>query len=202
MIDLATVGKARASLFRAGLPGGLAGDFATAASLAVVVPTDFAYVQEHTTTTDRENNGVFNAGATDGRYSLTDSTPGKTAPSREGMNGFPWLAVADPRTTMILDPGGVGFDGGTPLWDNLRYGSRTAPITVATGVEARLIQAEAALKAGDTTLAGSQFLAQLNEPRANAANRAYFDPSPFIPSDTTTGAPIGVLPASAAPVGS
>src|SRR5207253_6260301 len=160
---------------------------------AVVVPTDFAYVQEHTTTTDRENNGVFNAGATDGRYSLTDSTPGKTAPSREGMNGFPWLAVADPRTTMILDPGGVGFDGGTPLWDNLRYGSRTAPITVATGVEARLIQAEAALQSGDTILPGGQFFTQLNQPRQQPSQRSYFNPNPFDRTNTSTAA-IGVLP--------
>jgi len=193
MIDLATVGKARAFLFRGGLPGGQASDFATAGTLAGPVTTDFAYVQEHTTTTDRENNGVFNAGATDGRYSISDSTPGKTAPSREGKNGFPWLAVPDPRTTMILDPGGVGFDGRTPLWDNLRYGSRTTPITVATGVEARLVQAEAALQAGDTILPGGQFFTQLNQPRQQPSQRSYFNPNPFDRTNPSTAA-IGVLP--------
>jgi len=75
------------------------------------------------------------------------------------------------------------------LWTEQRYGSRRAPITVATGVEARLIQAEAALRAGND----AEFLAQLNEPRANPAERAYFDPTPFTPSDTTTR-PVGVLP--------
>jgi len=170
LINVATVGKARALLFRAGLTGGLLTDYATAGALAASVPTSFAYVLEHTTTTDRENNGVFNAGATDGRYSLADV---------EGGTGFPYLSVPDPRTTFILDPGAVGFDGSTPLWDNLRYGGRTTPITLATGVEARLIQAEAALRVADTTSPAGGFYSNLNGPRLNPGTRAYFNPNPF-----------------------
>jgi hypothetical protein len=190
MIQFGTVGKARALLFRATRPGALATDFATAGTLAGSVPTNFAYLEEHTTTTDRENNGVFNAGATDARYSLSDSggtlPNGAPGPGRKGINGFPFLSVPDPRTSFQLDPGGVGFDNTTPLWDNLRYGSRTAPITVATGVEARLIQAEAALQVGDTTTNTGQFLTQLNIPRANAADRSYFNPNPFDRSNPGT----------------
>jgi len=126
---------------------------------------------------------VFNGNFPDQRYAVADS---------EGVNGFPFRSVPDRRTTWI-DPGIAGFDGATELWTQQRYGSRKTPITVATGVEARLIQAEAALKAGDT-LAGGQFLAQLNDPRTNAGNRGYFDPNPFVPTDPTT-APIGALPA-------
>ena len=83
MIRFATVGKARALLFQG------SGQYAAAAALAATIPTSFAYVLEHTTTTDRENNGVFNGGATDGRYTLADS---------EGVSGFPWLSVPDART--------------------------------------------------------------------------------------------------------
>lgn len=182
MIQLGTMGKARALLFRAGRPGSPGGDLAAAAALAATVPTSFAYSQEHTTTTDRENNGVFNAGATDGRYSVADG---------EGINGFPFRTnpdTADRRTSAILDPGQVGFDGTTPLWDNLRYGSRTASITVATGVEARLIEAENSLATGD--FAG--FLSHLNEPRTNPSERSYFDPSPFDRTVAGTAA-IGAL---------
>ena len=159
------------------------GGFAAAGALAATVPTNFVYREEHSETTDRENNGVFNGNFPDQRYAVADS---------EGGNGFPFRSIADPRTRWF-DPGIPGFDGLTELWTQQRYGSRKTSITVATGVEARLIQAEAALHAGDT-LAGGQFLAQLNEPRTNAVERAYFDPSPFDPADTTT-APIGPLAA-------
>ena len=174
LINFASVGKARALLFQG------SGQYAAAAAVAATVPTDFVYQLQHTTTTDRENNGVFNAGATDGRYALADS---------EGTSGFAWLSVADPRTPFQLDPGEVGFDGATLLWDNLRYGGRTAPITVATGVEARLIEAEAALNAGQT----ATFFTKLNNPRANPGQRAYFNPNPVDLSNPNTAA-IGVLP--------
>lgn len=175
MTAFATVAKARAVLDTGG--------FAAAGALAAAVPTSFSYIEEHSENTDRQNNGVFNGNFPDQRYAVADS---------EGVNGFPFRSVADPRTTWF-DPGFTGFDNATELWTQQRYGSRKTSITVATGVEARLIQAEAALRAGDT-LAGGQFLAQLNDPRANAANRAYFDPSPFVPADPTTQ-PIPVMPA-------
>jgi hypothetical protein len=176
MTAFAAVGKARALID--------SGGFAAAGALAATVPTSFAYVQEHSENSDRQNNGVFNGNFPDQRYAVADS---------EGVNGFPFRSVADPRTQWY-DPGITGFDGATELWTQKRYGSRKIPITVATGVEARLIQAEAALKAGDT-LTGGQFFAQLNEPRANAVGRKYFDPNPFVPADTTTGPPIPVMPA-------
>jgi hypothetical protein len=50
----ATVGKGNGpSCSVAGLPGGLLADYAAADALAAFVPTDFAYVLAHTTTTDR-----------------------------------------------------------------------------------------------------------------------------------------------------
>ena len=175
MTAFATLAKARAVLD--------SGGFAAAGALAASVPTNFVYVEEHSENTDRENNGVFNGNFPDGRYAVAD---------REGTNGFPFRSVADPRTTWI-DPATTGFDNQTELWTQQRYGSRKTPITVATGVEARLIQAEAALQAGDTLLNTGQFLTQLNDPRANAGARAYFDPNPFVLGDPSTQ-PIGVLP--------
>lgn len=182
MTALASVGKGRTLLDQ--------GDAAGAAAAVNGVPTAFAYLLEHSENTDRENNGVFKGNVSDQRYSVADA---------EGGNGLPFLSVPDPRTPIVLDPAETGFDGTTPLFDNLRYGDRKASITLATGVEARLIQAEAALRAGDT-LAGSGFYAALNQPRANPADRSYFD-------NTTRGGtpPIGVLanlaPANAAAAG-
>ena len=182
MSNFASVGKGRALLDL--------GSFAAAKTAVSGVPTSFAYFLDHSENTDRENNGVFRANIPDQRYSAADS---------EGVNGFPFRSVADPRTPIVLDVAGTGFDGSTPLYDNLRYGSRSASITLATGVEARLIEAEAALQAGDTANGGG-FYAALNDPRANAAARSYFD------ATTAPGTPaIGVLanlsPASAVAAG-
>jgi hypothetical protein len=171
MSNFASVGKGRALLDL--------GSFAAAKTAVSGVPTSFAYFLEHSENTDRENNGVFRANIPDQRYSAAD---------QEGINGLPFLSVADPRTPIVLDVAGTGFDGSTPLYDNLRYGSRAASITLATGVEARLIEAEAALQAGDTANGGG-FYAALNNPRANDADRSYFD------ATAAPGTPaIGVLP--------
>jgi hypothetical protein len=170
MTSLASVGKGRALVDL--------GNFAAAAAAVAAVPTSFAYLLEHTENTDRENNGVFKGNVPDQRYSAADV---------EGVNGFPFLSVPDPRTPIALDPAGTGFDGSTPLYDNLRYGDRKASITVGTGVEARLIEAEAALRTGDTLAAGG-FYTKLNDPRAIPANRPYFD------NTTRLGTPaIGIL---------
>jgi hypothetical protein len=170
MLNLAAIGKGRALVD--------SGNFAAAAAVVTAVPTSFAYVSEHSEISTFENNGVFNGNAFNRRYTATD---------REGINGFPFRFVPDPRTTSRRR--GVGFDQQTALFDNFRFGDRKAPIPLATGVEARLIVAEAALAANDTV----GFLAALNDPRANAANRSYFNPSPFDRTDTLTN-PIPVLP--------
>ncbi len=182
MSNFASVGKGRALLDL--------GSYAAAGTAVSAVPTSFAYLLEHSENTDRENNGVFKGNVPDQRYSAADA---------EGLNGFPFLSVPDPRTPIALDPALTGFDGTTALYDNLRYGDRKSSITLATGVEARLIEAEAAWHANDT-LAGGGFYAALNNPRANAAARGYFDA-------TRTGTPaIGVLanltPANAVTAGS
>jgi hypothetical protein len=147
--SLANVGKARALLDL--------GQFAAAATAANAVATSFNYTVQHDENTSRQNNGVFNANVINERYSVAD---------QEGVNGFPYRSVVDPRTPFERTPSSdVGFDGSTPQYDNLRYGDRKAPVTVATGAEARLIEAEAALQAGDT-LAGGGFLTALNVLRA------------------------------------
>src|SRR5437016_6033973 len=84
MTDFATLAKARAVLDTGG--------FAAAGALAATVPTSFVYVEEHSENTDRQNNGVFNANTSDGRYALADSEGGPG-----GQNGFPFRSVPDPR---------------------------------------------------------------------------------------------------------
>jgi hypothetical protein len=171
MTNLASVGKARALVD--------SGDFAGAATAVSTVPTSFAYLSEHSEISTSENNGVFNGNTFDRRYSVAD---------REGVNGFPFRFVADKRTPVRRRTAGSGngFDGLTPQYNNFRFGDAKSPIPLATGVEARLIEAEAGLRLGDTISNTGAFYNALNNPRDSTANRAYFNPSPFSRTDTLT----------------
>jgi hypothetical protein len=126
------------------------GNFAAAAAAVAGVPTTFQYVYQHSATTTRQNNGTWSLTVSVGRFGEAD---------REGGNGLPFQSdgdiagpTADPRVADSLanrNGDNTGFDGATPQWVQMKYPSRSSPIVIADGVEARLIEAEAALKGGD-----------------------------------------------------
>jgi len=151
-VALATVGKARALLDMGRLM-----DADTVASVASVATT-FAYVIQHDLNTARQQNGVYSGIRKFKRYGVADL---------EGGAGFPWRTVLDARTPFTRTNSGnppapnKGFDAATPQYDQLRYTDEKAAITLATGLEARLINAEAALRRADTV----GFLVLLNGPR-------------------------------------
>jgi hypothetical protein len=127
---LASVGKARALLNL--------GDFAGAAAAVASVPTDFVYASEHSAAPARLQNAIYNYG-TGFLWSLSDE---------EGGAGLPYRTADDPRIP-FEDPEDVGLDGTTPQFTLLKYGGPDADVAVADGIEARLIEAEAALQAQD-----------------------------------------------------
>src|SRR5687768_11753630 len=132
---LAMVGKARA-LLNLDRP-------ADAAAVAADVPDDFVFEIEHSDNTARQENGVFAYVNIQGRWSVADS---------EGGEGLPYRSSGDPRVTFELDPDdGVGFDGVTPMFHQLKYPEREVDVVLASGTEARLIEAEAQLRAGNAT---------------------------------------------------
>ena len=71
--------------------------------------------------------------------------PSRTARGRTACS------IVRPRIPRVpfLDTGHFGFDQETPQFDLLKYPDLGSPIVLADGVEARLIEAEAALKTGD-----------------------------------------------------
>jgi starch-binding outer membrane protein, SusD/RagB family len=79
--------------------------------------------------------------------------------NREGGNGIDFVEANDPRLklTFIRMSNRDGFSLNLPA----KYPNFNAPIVLASGIEARLIEAEAALKAG-----GGNWLAILNDLRA------------------------------------
>ena len=126
---LARIGRARALLDQ--------GLFAQAGAEAANVPTDFVYVTEHAESPFILQNAIFTNGD-GGLWSVADS---------EGGNGLPYRSAADPRVP-FFDTGDVGLDGSTPQFNLLKYPDPAAPVPVADGIEARLIEAEAAYQAG------------------------------------------------------
>lgn len=152
---LASIGKARALL-------DLDRDnAAAAAALVAAVPTTFVYNIEHSENTTAQNNGVFFLNNINRRWSVAEN---------EGGNGLNFRSANDPRVPVarLLSASGaprIGLDNRTPLFAQFKYESRSASIPLATGVEADLIEAEAALAAGDVTT----FIGALNALRANTA---------------------------------
>ena len=109
---LAMVGKARAllNLDRA----------ADAAAVAANVPDDFVFEVESSDNTARQENGVFAYVNIQERWTVANG---------EGGRGLPYRTAADPRVEFELDPdNGVGFDGVTPMFLQLKYPDRDADV--------------------------------------------------------------------------
>jgi hypothetical protein len=143
---VAEVGKGRALLDD--------GQFAAAAAAVADVPVDFVFATEHGTVDDRTKNGI---------HTLTWLSTRFTTADNEGGNGLPFVSAQDPRVA-LQDLGTSAFDGSTELFAPLKYDSYSAPVPIATGVEAKLIIAEATYRGGNYLTA----LQQLNDLRATA----------------------------------
>jgi hypothetical protein len=66
----------------------------------------------------------------------------------EGGTGLPFRTANDPRVPFV-DTGHLGLDQTTPQFDILKYADIGASVVLADGIEARLIEAEAALQASN-----------------------------------------------------
>lgn len=135
---LASIGKARVLLNQ--------GQFAQAAAAVSGVATTFRYQVFHSAATGRQNNGVFT--------STYQNASRYTAGTVEGVNGLDYMTTpADPRAPWTVN-GHTSFDDAgrrTPRQE--KYAALNSAVTLADGIEARLIEAEARLNA---TSGGSQ----------------------------------------------
>ena len=152
-LNLARIGKGRALIDL--------GNYAAAATAVAAVPSGFIYEIQHSETTGRQNNAFFAFNYLEARFTIGE---------KEGINGLPFVSLDDPRApvfeagALFGDSYAYGFDGSTPLFFTTKYFDYKSPTPLAIGAEARLIEAEAALKAGDN----GTFLLKLNQARAAA----------------------------------
>jgi len=127
------------------------GKYAEAAAAVAAVPTTFSY------TTD--------AGQTNRFFYLRNSPLGGVG-EQEGQHGMPFVSANDPRvpTEFFQFRQTIPDDS---LFAQLKYVNSSDPVVIASGVEARLIEAEAAINAGDPS-----WFATLNTLRATAITPA------------------------------
>ena len=140
------------------------GQFTAAAAAVAAVPTAYSYEALYSTADLRTNNNM-KAFIFDFDYlSVSD---------REGGNGLNFATANDPRVPVHF-AGPSRFDSKTPHYQFLLYDSFGSPIVNASGKEARLIEAEAALRAGNI----GTWLSKMNEVRAAYHMAPLTDPGP------------------------
>jgi hypothetical protein len=127
--NAALVGKARALLDL--------GDFADAHAAAAQVPTTATYFVRGNADDYRLWNGVFMTQNQQRRWTVSDG---------EGVNGLPYRTDADLRVPFTQN--GFGANG-TVMYMQQKYPSRGADVPLASGLEARLIDAEFYYQQGD-----------------------------------------------------
>lgn len=158
--NLAKIGKARAQLDL--------NQTAAAAATVAGIATTFSYNLTHTIALGRQQNGHFVFINQNERFSVANL---------DGGNGLNFRTANDPRVPWARIPANdVGFDAATPQYDQGKYASETASTPIATGVEARLIEAEAALKANPNDPA---WLNTLNTLRATSGLTPTVFPASF-----------------------
>jgi hypothetical protein len=171
---LAGVGLGRTLLDR--------GQYAAAATAVASVPTSFVYNVE------LEPN--LSAGATQGpsAYAYGIVYPGTqefNVADREGVNGLNFVSAHDPR--LVLDSSLTTQDGG--VWYlPTKFEANLSLIPLATGLEAQLIAAEAALQVGQL----GPWLADLNTLRNSGCTVPGVDSTCSLGTGQVPGQPTGV----------
>lgn len=169
--NLAKIGKARALLNQ--------GKFDLAAAAVATVPLTYVYRLEHSTNSASENNPITSL-QQNGRWGVSNleggtttsstgtvvalrpdlTTPGTSNPAAAGL---PFRGTNDPRIPWEAKPN--CFTSSIKCFYNDNYPTLAASVPLASGVEARLIVAEALYQAGQY----QAMLDTLNALRANAS---------------------------------
>jgi tetratricopeptide (TPR) repeat protein len=152
-----------------------AGRFPEAAAAVTSVPTTYVFRLEHSTNTSNENNPM-NSLMANGRFGIANLEGGAERPdsptpstSSAGAEGIPFRGLRDPRVPWQGRAAANNgcFTSSVRCWLNNNYKDFNADVPLASGIEARLIEAEAAMQANDF----ARTLTLLNDLRANTAAR-------------------------------
>ncbi|CAN5853605.1 hypothetical protein BH23GEM6_BH23GEM6_23690 [soil metagenome] len=150
-LNLARVGEAR-TLLNMNRP-------AEAAAAVAAVPTGYTFELQFSENTPRQNNGIWAISHNRRGYGVAHREGGNGLPFRQGSSQAP--ATQDPRVPYTRTSARAIDFPYAHFWQ-LKYPARSSSMPLATGIEARLIEAEAALRTNDW----ATFVAKHNELRA------------------------------------
>jgi hypothetical protein len=162
-LNLARVGKGRALLDL--------GQAAAAAQAVASVPTSFTFDIEYSPGAFETPNPVYNFINEEHRISASR----QEGTINRGLN-FGAVAANDPRVRIAAQPV-ASNSGDVPTFLQLKYNSQGASIQLASGIEARLIEAEAQASNGTS----ASYLATVNALRASIGLSALADPGAGAP---------------------
>jgi starch-binding outer membrane protein, SusD/RagB family len=172
ILNMARVGKGRALVALR--------QYADAAAAVAQVPDAFQYAMGFNVAV---GGSASAANVPNTNFAFQDFVPFQLATAtltmvdREGANGLPYESSGDPRSAWTSNGQN---NSGYPLSRPLIYDTTgDSPIVLASGIEARLIQAEAALQSNS-----SSWLATLNALRTDGTNTT--QPDSVNPSQTDT----------------
>lgn len=171
--NAASIGKARALL------GINLSNAPAAAALVAGIPTTYRY--DVTASLTGGNNTLWGQGASATRYAVSDSVQGNPRKILVG-NATPFLSAGDRRVPAHYKTQNAGKDtiksqdGGTFVIQVDSLWGQTSAVALTAGMDARLIEAEAALQAGN----GAGMMTILNTLRGTALQIT-------APSPTATG---------------
>jgi hypothetical protein len=129
------------------------GQFAAAAATVANVPTNFAWNLTFSVTTGDNGPYGMNAPTANPRYVVGDSFDVVNGVKTLLKNALPFASANDPRLPVVGKTDALGpkaADGVTTLVYTQVWGlNRSAPVTLVSGIDARLIEAEAHVQAND-----------------------------------------------------
>ena len=131
------------------------GQFSAAAALVPTsaVPSSYQYAETFSQPTT--DNGVWSFNNSAGRYTVGDSFDIVGGKTNIIKNALPFVSANDPRVPTragtSFSPRISPFDGSTPLYVQQMWPNRGDAVPLVSGVDARLIEAEARLNANDFT---------------------------------------------------
>jgi hypothetical protein len=173
ILNLARVGKGRVLL--------AVGQYAAAAQAVTSVPDGFRYTLDFSSFAGSVSN-LLPVPYPNRNFMWQDDGSGSeglplTMVDREGGDGLPFMLSGDPRSAWVPDGTNANF---YPITVPAKYDlTGDSSIVIASGVEARLIEAEAALNSGDPS-----WLTRLNALRTDGTYDTVRDPNDTTKTDT------------------
>ena len=129
------------------------GQFSAAAALVPKATIADSYQYDQTFSQTTTDNGVWSFNNNAARYTVGDSFDIVVGRVNVIKNALPFVSANDPRVPTkpgaSSTPKVTPFDGSTPLYLQQIWPTRADPVPLVSGIDARLIEAEAKLQAND-----------------------------------------------------